>query len=149
VPKWLKFLLQFFAIGLVFAAPLIHIFVNYGMSNTEMREVRVGGLNIFWLTIVFVIGGGLALYLIIGVFAKWLEKIKKEPFGAVSIAVVGGLLILFFLGGVIGLRQAIYVVENYTQELLTILKTYKVDMQYLLGYSIGGQALNVIVILFK
>lgn len=138
MPKWLKWLLQVSAIALTSVVPIGYILIKYGASDTEIREIKYGGINMFWGTIIFIIVVLLTLWILNGLLMKWKEDIKKKPFGSKSRLLQQVLLISIFVGGIFFLNYVANFIESNTDGFLTILRTYRDDFSYLVSFVVVG-----------
>ena len=147
--KAIRGMLRGLSIFLVFFASLIHIYINYGTKDTELVEITSGGLNPFWTLIFIIIVFILVMWVITGLLVIWWDKIKASPFGSVSVLTFGVILTVILLGSIIGINSVVNLIELNSVALIDNLTIYKTDFQWMLGYSLTGTLINIVLILWK
>ena len=147
--KAIKVILKVLSIFLVFFASLLRIYIKYGTTNTELVEITKGGLNPFWTLIVMIIVLILTLWIVTGLLVIWWDKIKKSPFGNVSVLTFGIILTVMLFGSILGINSVIELIELNAEALIDNLTIYKTDFQWMLGYSLTGTLINIVLILWK
>jgi hypothetical protein len=150
LPKWARVLLYILGLGL-FIAPVGHILIKYGITKKEEVTLitTTNGLNMFWTLIIAVFVSIITMYVIVGLVVKYIEKIKKEPFGSISIMTFSSIIAIVTFVGILGLGFVINFVTENTQGFIDIVVAYKKDFHYLLGYEIGAILINIILLLTK
>ena len=119
MPKWLKWLLQLIAIFSTSLFPIGYILIKYGIADTELREVRVGGINAFWIIVITVIVALFVFWVLNGLMIKWKEDIKKKPFGSKS-RLFQQIALLFIM--VVGIyKEVIHIKAHRIANTLTII----------------------------
>lgn len=149
MPKWLKILLTILAVALTNLVPIGYILIKYGITDTEIREIRIGGLSPFWIIIIAIIIASLLIWIIRGILIKWKQKIADKPFGSESRLLQQVILVFIFATSVLSLKYVINYIVTNTEDFLFLLNTYRVDMQWLLGFVFVGFLIDRAITLFE
>lgn len=122
------------ALGLIFLAPIIHMLIRFGGSETTTIEVTTNSMPMIIL---------IMISLLVIVFIMWLgsstmSAINDHPFGFGGIYMYGSIILGVSVLALFWLNKLKDLINYDVSQLLIDLDVYKGSIQYVITYIVAG-----------
>ena len=122
------------ALGLIFIAPLIHLSVEYGGSETQVVEVTTNSMPMAILILISIFVVTLIAYIGSSAF----HAIQDSPFGFGGIYMFGAIILGISILALYWINKIDDLVNYNVVQFLNDLDTYKDSVQYIIAYIVAG-----------
>jgi hypothetical protein len=126
-------LAKIIAVGL-FIAPIIHLMVEYGSSETQIIEVTSNSYPIIILLIISMLSMGFVAY----IGSSTLAAIHDHPFGFGGIYMFGTIILGLSVLSLFWLNKLNDLINYNVIQFLEDIATYKHSVQYVIAYIVVG-----------